>query len=643
MSRPTFQKALAIEGGPIGLLRKVAAVFLREGPGWVARRVAFLKRIVGENPHHLPDHRITDGVYHDWIKRNEPQPPWPGAEIAQVAEEGPLISILLPVYNPDLGFLEAAIESVMNQVYPRFELCIADDASATPEVRQLLDRYSGDPRVRVTYRAERGHISRNTSSAAALANGTYLTFLDQDDVLAPLALFWVAAELVQSPGTRLVYSDEDKLNDAGERTDPYFKPDWNYDLLLSQNYLCHMTVIEAGLFRELGGHRAGFEGAQDHDLVLRAVERLQPAEEIRHIPRILYHWRAHAGSTAADLESKPYALEAGRQAIEEHLARIAAPAVVALEGIRYRVTYHGGNTAPPEVAIIIPTRNQSDLLRACVESILNLTTYPNYHIVIVDNGSDAFEALEYLRQLSTNPRVSVQVDNSPFNFSALNNRAVERTSADLLCLLNNDIEVIEPAWLDELAFNACRNNVGIVGAKLHYTDGRIQHAGVVLGIGGVAGHAHKYYPQNSEGYFSRLNLRQDLSAVTGACLMIRRTTWETVGGLDESLQVAFNDVDLCLRVRALGQRIVFTPYARLFHHESVSRGHEDTPEKQERFKQETELMLSRWQHALHADPAYSPNLTREHEDFSIAETARVPSLTETLAALKNMRRLQDNC
>ncbi len=542
----------------------------------------------------------------------------------------PVISIVMPAYNSPGEQLVAAIESVLAQVYPHWELCIADDASSEPHVREMLEQYRRrDSRIKVVYREDNGHISAASNSAIELASGAFIGLLDHDDLLHPLALHYVAEAIIAHPDVQLVYTDEDKLDLRGQRCDPYFKCEFNYELLLAQNMVCHFACFGAQRLRELGGFRLGFEGAQDYDLVLRFCEAL-PASRIVHVPRVLYHWRMGSGSTAMSADEKPYARIAGRKAVEDHLLRTgqdatveAAPEEPGMNRVRFRPP-----TPAPQVGIVIPTRDRADLVEMCVGSILSRSSYRNYSIVIVDNASREPASLKLFERLRASG-VTILHDESAFNFSALNNRAVRSLSSDFVCLLNNDIEVMTPDWLEEMVGMAARPGIGAVGARLWYPDRRLQHAGAIIGIGGVAGHSHKYLPKGERGYFSRAVLHQEVSAVTAACLVIRRSTYEQVGGLDESLSVAFNDIDFCLRVRAAGYRNVWTPYAEMIHYESASRGHETTPEKQARFQNEVLLMMERWGDVLRKDPAYSPNLTLEHEDFSMAWPPRVEPMVHS--------------
>ncbi|WFS25132.1 glycosyltransferase family 2 protein [Rhizobium rhododendri] len=530
----------------------------------------------------------------------------------------PLISIIMPVYNPKISWLVEAIESVRKQLYFNWELCIAEDGSTTDGVKALLESYSvHDERIKVTYRPVNGHISEASNSALALATGEWMTLLDQDDLLTEDALYHVSRTLIANPDLDLVYSDEDKIED-GRRFDPYFKPDWNVELLRSHNMVCHLSTFRIERVRAIGAFRRGFEGSQDYDLVLRFSEGLS-ADRIGHIPRVLYHWRVHSNSTAQGSGNKSYAAVAGRKALAEHLERLGIDATVeTLETGMYRTRY-GLPQQLPLASLIIPTRNGLDLVRQCVTSILQATSYAAYEIIIIDNNSDDPATLAYFRDIATNPRVRVERDERPFNYSALNNRAVEMSNGDYIVLINNDIEVISPDWLSEMMSLAMQDGVGAVGARLWYPDDTLQHGGVIIGLGGVAGHSHKQLKRGLPGYFRRAELPQDLSAVTAACLVIRKSIFEEVGGLNEvDLKIAFNDVDFCLKVKEAGYRNVWTPYADLYHHESATRGLDDTPEKVERFRQEIAYMHARWETYRRPDPAYSPNLTLNYEDFSLA-------------------------
>ncbi|WP_428355665.1 glycosyltransferase [Methyloprofundus sp.] len=535
--------------------------------------------------------------------------------------EPPKVAVLMPVYNPDKACLVNAIESVLQQAYENFELCIADDASTADYVREVLQSYmQKDPRVKVIFREQNGHISAASNSALSLVDAEYVALMDHDDLLTPDALYWVAKAILKNPDTQLIYSDEDKMDLQGKRYAPYFKPDWNPELLLSHNFICHLGVYKTEQVRTLGGFDSAFDGAQDYDLALRYVAELKP-EQIIHIPRVLYHWRAVAGSTAKGVQEKPYAEAKIEQAVVSALEHQQRPAEVSahkhLPGA-LRVRYVLPKVLPL-VSIVIPSRNGFHLLHRCVESIFAKTTYTNYELIIIDNGSDDLVALRYLQRLQEDARVSIIRDDSPFNYAALNNKAVAQAKGEVIALLNNDLEVINADWLDEMVSHVVHPEVGAVGAKLYYPDDTIQHAGVIVGLGGVAGHSHKHSPRDNPGYCGRLLLTQNLSAVTAACLLVRKEVFDAVGGFDEQhLSIAFNDVDLCLRIQEKGFFNVWTPYAEMYHYESASRGYEDTPEKQARFNKEIDYMRQRWGEGLLQDPAYNPNLTLDREDFSFA-------------------------
>jgi glycosyltransferase involved in cell wall biosynthesis len=563
--------------------------------------------------------------YGGWIEMFEP-----GANSYPMLESKrerwgrqPLISVLVPTYNTPARFLREAIESVLNQNYRNWELCIADDGSTARHVRKMLKQYQArDRRIKVVFRGSNGHISAASNSALELVSGEFIALLDHDDRLHPLALHYVAETIVANPAVKMIYSDEDKLDPSGRRHSPYFKSDFNRELFLAQNMVTHLGCYATETVRGIGGFRIGLEGSQDWDLALRVCEVIDPSQ-IVHIPRVLYHWRELPGSTAASLAEKPYAHTAGRRAVEDHLKRqnIEAtvhpvPGLPMWNKVRYAIP-----GSPPKVTIVIPTRDKVEVLKTCVDSVLQ-STYPNFDVIIVDNGSTESASIDYFESLPRD-RITVLRDDSPFNYSSINNRAVEQASGDLICLLNNDIEVINRDWLEEMVAIASQDSIGIVGARLWYPDFRLQHAGVILGIGGVAGHGHRLAPKGDPGYFGRAALPQQLSAVTGACLLIKRALWDALGGLDETLGVAFNDIDLCLRAGVAGYRTVWTPFAELIHYESISRGAEDTPEKIARFTSETALMRSRWGHKLEEDPFYSPNLTLIAEDYSISWHPRV--------------------
>ena len=571
------------------------------------------------------------GAYRAWLTTYESLPPDGAEQTARALQEPgpwPRIGVVLPVFNPHLEWLHAAVESVRRQWYPHWQLYLVDDCSTRQraELMARLERWrEEDPRFHVVWRESNGHISAATNDGVALSNDQWVTFLDQDDLLAPHALWCVATAIRQRPHARLVYSDEDKIDRQGQRCEPHFKPDWNPDLLLSYNYLCHLVAYRREEVVAAGGMRQGFEGAQDYDLALRVVERCTP-EQIVHIPRVLYHWRLHDGSTAQDVGIKPYALEAGRRALQDAMHRRGVSATVTIDQnlvyhVRYRI-----EGPQPHITIIVPTRNGGHLLQNCIDSVIGRTDYAPYDIVIIDNGSDQPHTLRLLQGYAHHPLCTVVRDPRPFNYAALHNATVPNVKGDYVLLLNDDIEVKDADWLREMVSVALQPGVGIVGARLLFPHRTVQHGGVLL-VGGVAGHAHKHLPAEDWGYMMRARVRQTLSAVTAACLLVPKAVYLQVGGMDEQLAVAFNDVAFCLAVGQAGYRIVWTPYAELYHHESATRGYEhEDPAKQRRFEAEVRYMQQRWGEHLREDPALNPNLDNMREDFALARPPRLPAI-----------------
>ncbi len=536
----------------------------------------------------------------------------------------PLLSIIMPVYNPPIDMLREAIESIKHQIYSNWELCIADDASTDHRVRLFLEHSAkSDHRIKVTYREENGHISKATNSAFDISMGEFIVLMDNDDVLSEHALFWVVKTINKYPDAAIIYSDEDKIDELGVRSAPYFKTDWNPYLFRSHNMISHLGVYRKELVEKVGKFRVGMEGSQDYDLALRCTEQVN-ATQIIHIPHVLYHWRMHAGSTAMSSDEKPYAQTAGQRALDEHLQRsgIAGHAELLDFGM-YRVHYDLP-IIKPLVSLIIPTRNAYALVKQCIESIHHKTQYQNYEIILIDNGSDDPESLLYFEMLAGLAGVSVICDDREFNYSALNNNAVKYAKGEIIGLINNDIEVISPEWLDEMVSLALQPNAGAIGARLWYPDNRLQHGGVIMGPLTLAGHAHKMLPKGHHGYFGRASLIQGMSAVTAACLIVKKSIFEEVGGLNETdLKIAFNDVDLCLKIMEAGYQNIWTPNADLYHHESATRGYEDTPEKIKRFNSEVGYMQKKWRNVIKNDPFYNPNLTFSAEDFSVGFPPRI--------------------
>lgn len=580
----------------------------------------------GDDRYKKPLHVVAvspeDPAYRTWYAYHGPRPddlkrmaltvPW--------MPYRPLISIVMPTYNTPERFLREAIASVQAQVYPHWELCVADDASTEPHVRAVLDDFAAaDSRIKTVYREENGHISRSSNSALAIATGEFVALLDHDDLLTPDALYEVVLLLNQHPEADAIYSDEDKIDENNYCRHPFFKPDWSPDSFLSRMYTCHLGVYRRSILTAIGGFRPGYEGSQDYDLVLRFVEQ---TDRVFHIPKVLYHWRIHDLSAASGTDAKPYAYEAAKKALAEALERRGEAGRV--EGVpdfpgHYIIRYPIAD--PKRVSIIIPTRDLGDLLDRCLASIFTLTTYPDYEVVVVDNGStdaDTFAVFDKWRK-KEGDRFRCERLDVPFNFSQLNNFGVDRATGDYLLFLNNDTEVITPDWLEAMVEQAQRPSIGAVGALLLYPDGAVQHAGVLMGLGGIAAHSHRGFGPGEPGYFGHLISTSNVAAVTGACLLCRRSDFEAVGRFDETLSVAYNDVDLCLRFLERGLRNIYLPHAKLYHYESKSRGYEDDDLKRQRWLREAMVMVDRWQSWIDNDPYYSPNLTRSTEDYRVID------------------------
>jgi len=551
---------------------------------------------------------LSPNEYHEWLEKRRPSE----QQLAAAREEGgkftyqPLISIITPVYNTPAAWLGEAIDSVLRQAYENWELILIDDGSTLDETIALLKTIAQrDRRIQVIWRESTGGISAASNSGLEHAHGEWIGLLDHDDLLEPDALFEVVKYLQDNPETDLIFSDEDKITEEGLAA-PQFKPDWSPDFLLSYNYLCHFTTLRREIVERAGRFRPEFDGAQDYDLFLRVSEL---TTRIHHLPRILYHWRRSETSTSDNIRRKPQALEAGRLAVENHLRRRGERGHVTVDWQTHAYWVKRELRETRRISIIIATRDRIDLLSRCIASIISKTTYPNYEIIVVDNESRSEEAQEYFRNFEHR----LLQFNGPFNFSALNNLAVEQTNAPWLLFLNNDVEVIESEWLTVMAEHVQRAEVGAVGARLLYPNDTVQHAGVVLGVGGIAEHAFRHFPADAPGVSRQLQVTRNYSSVTGACLLTRRDVFEEVGGFDEEqLPVTFSDVDLCLKMRRAGYLIVYTPFAKLYHHESASR-------RRSVEALETEVIRERWPEYLERDPYYNPNLSRERADFSLGK------------------------
>ena len=555
------------------------------------------------------------GDYGGWIRYNELKDADLKSQMKKSFEISPKISIIVPMYKTKEKFLKELIDCVLNQTYANWELCLAD---GSPEENEAYQKYvQKDERIKYKFLNENLGISGNSNKAIEMATGDYIALLDHDDVLAEYALFEVVKCINKYPEVEFIYSDEDKIDENSNRYDAYFKPDFAPDTLRCQNYICHFSIFKKELMEKLKGFKTDYDGAQDYDIFLRMSEIVEP-KNIKHISRILYHWRVHNESTAKlDSNAKNYAFEAGKKAIEDHLKRIGLKGTVSngcIDGI-YRVDYEvEGN---PKVSIIIPNKDGKETLEVCINSILEKSTYKNYEIVIVENNSETEEIFKYYEELEQNEKIRVvKYPNKGFNYSAIINCGVKNSEGEFVVQLNNDTEVLTENWLELLIGFAQRKDVGAVGAKLYYPDETIQHAGIIVGIGGIAGNRFKSIPKSGHAYFAKESMIENLSAVTGACLFSRKSIYEEVGFMNEKLAVAFNDVDFCLKIREKGYLIVYNPFVEFTHYESKSRGQEDTPAKIKRFQGEIDTFEKRWQNFLdEGDPYYNINLSLDTEVY----------------------------
>ena len=558
--------------------------------------------------------------YQKWIVRHLPGPKELERQRREKFDFQPKISIVIPLYKTQEKYLRQLVETIKEQTYPNWELCLSDGSGANSPIAGLLESLAAsDERIKVVSHEESLQISENTNAAIEIATGDYIAFADHDDELTPNALFECVKALNKNRDVKVLYSDEDKMSMDGHKFfQPHFKPDYNPDLLCTVNYICHLFVVDRKVIEQVGTLRKEFDGAQDYDFIFRCIEAVSP-EEICHVPKILYHWRCHEESTAENPESKTYAFESGKRAIEEHYRRTGIDAEVyqgEFLGL-YRTRFHRDHD--PLISIIIPNKDHIDDLKRCMDSIDQKSTYKNYEYIIVENNSTDDATFQYYKKLEAeNPKAHVVYWDKEFNYSAINNYGAAFAKGEYLLLLNNDTEIINEDCLEELLGYCMRSDVGAVGARMYYEDDTIQHAGVVIGFGGIAGHCFVLQPRGTTGYCHRIICAQDYSAVTAACMMVKREAFDKVGGLTEELAVAFNDIDFCLKVRKTGKLVVYDPYAEWFHYESKSRGYEDSPEKVERFNDEVDTLLRSWREIIEqGDPYYNPNLTLDNSDFSL--------------------------
>lgn len=562
----------------------------------------------------------NDYDYGEWYSLTKPTAEELEEQRKKVFDAPVKFSIVIPAFKTPERFLREMLDSIAEQTYANWEVCVADGSPAGQSCERVLEQYAKkDSRFKYVILGENKGISGNTNAAMDMATGDYIVLADHDDKLTPNALYECAKLLQEHPGCDCFYSDEDKLDmDGGALFDPHFKPDFNIDLLCSVNYICHLFVVSHDLAAQVGGFRQEYDGAQDYDFIFRCIEAVSP-EEICHVPKILYHWRCHEESTAENPESKTYAFESGKRAIEEHYRRTGIDAEVyqgEFLGL-YRTRFHRDHD--PLISIIIPNKDHIDDLKRCMDSIDQKSTYKNYEYIIVENNSTDDATFQYYKKLEAeNPKAHVVYWDKEFNYSAINNYGAAFAKGEYLLLLNNDTEIINEDCLEELLGYCMRSDVGAVGARMYYEDDTIQHAGVVIGFGGIAGHCFVLQPRGTTGYCHRIICAQDYSAVTAACMMVKREAFDKVGGLTEELAVAFNDIDFCMKLREAGYLIVYNPYAELYHYESKSRGLEDTPEKVARFNKEIQIFERRWPDIMRdGDPYYNPNLTLKSQDFSL--------------------------
>lgn len=546
--------------------------------------------------------------YNKWLKINEEK-----VNYKQLKYK-PLVSILIPTYNINKEYLSDCLDSILAQKYENFEVCIADDHSTLKETIDTLKLYEKkDKRIKVVYRKENGHISKATNSALEIAKGEFIALMDNDDILTEDALYQMVLALNKNKNYDLIYSDEDKMDMQGNYCEPHFKADYSPDSLLGGNYICHFEILRTSIVRKIGGFRHEYVGAQDFDLFLRFVEQTIP-ERIYHIPKVLYHWRKVPGSTADTIENKDYAILNGKKAVEDALKRrkLDAEVIVPIKSTHYIVEYK--YKKEPMVSIIIPTKDLSKMLDRCLESIYSKTDYKNYEIIVVNNNSKEDETFKLFKKYSKYKNFSVLDVPGEFNFSKINNLAVKKAKGEYVLFLNNDTEIISENWIKSMVGYAMQKHIGAVGVKLLYPDDTIQHAGVILGLGGSAGHAFTHVDADSFGFYGRLLVPYNYSAVTAACMMVQKKKFNSVGGFDEALKVAFNDVDFNIKLLDKGYYNVFLPQVELYHYESVSRGLDTTTKKYKQAMKEKDYLISKWKQYIENDKFYNPNFSL-HKQF----------------------------
>ena len=580
---------------------------------------------------HVKDNYFTDEEqYQRWLKKKRPSALELHRQSKRTFDYEPLISIVIPLYNTPQEYLRKLLQSITAQSYGKFELCLADGSTKKGPAAFVKKFYGNDPRIRLKHLRLNAGISENTNEAIRMATGEFLMFADHDDFLEPDALYEMVRALNENRDLVLIYTDEDLCDEKGERFfAPRMKPDFNPDFLRSINYICHLVLVRRSLAEEVGLLRKQCDGAQDYDFLLRCIEK---TDRVYHIPKVLYHWRVSETSTAGNQDSKTYAIDAGKLALTEHYARLGYEAEVEYTGIFIMYRMRLKLKSQPLVTILIPNKDQAETLANCLDSIYEKTDYPHFEILVVENNSEKEETFAYYEKMKQeHENFHVVTYQGGFNYSAINNFGVSHAKGEYLLFLNNDTEVISPFWIREMLGFCQREDTAAVGAKLFYPDGLVQHCGVVVGLANYAGHVQNFKTRRDNGYFGRLRAVQDISAVTAACMLVKRSVFEEIGGFDESFEVAFNDVDLCLRIRETGKLIVQDPNVELYHYESKSRGYENTPEKLARFKGEVIRFRKRWKAFLEkGDPYYSPNLTLMNGECTLRKEHEIPEEWEKL-------------
>ena len=611
------------EGGKVRqALRKINRLIHGLKPSNIIKFLKSIKNEGWKRTWNKMKNNIQNGTqippYEIWMKFNDPTQEELEEQRKTKFKLNPKISILVPMYNTPVNFFSELVEYMINQTYPNWELCLEDGSpEKNKEIEEICKK---DERIKYNYTGKNLGIAGNTNEALKNATGDYIALLDHDDLLPANCLYEVVKAINEDPSIEFIYTDEDKITTTDKpRFDPHFKPDFAIDTLRSNNYICHFSVFRKDLMDKLGGERSKYDGAQDYDIIIRMAEI---AKNIKHIPKVLYHWRVHELSTAkAGGDAKPYAFEAGIPVLQDHLKRVGLEGEVS-HGVTlgtYKIDYKvKGN---PKVTILIPNYNEAKTLKTCINSILKLTTYKNYEIVIIENNSTEKSIFNYYKELEKEEKVKIlYYPEKGFNYSKIINYGVKNTDGEYIVQLNNDTELLTPDWLEKMVGMNQRDDVGAVGVKLYYPDGTIQHAGTIIGVYGVAGHVFKGLYKNAHGYFSRDSHIQNLSAVTAACMMAKRSVYEEVGYMDKEFAVAFNDIDFCLKIIQSGKLIIYNPFVELIHYESKSRGYDDTPEKKQRFQNEIDLFYQKWgDYKKKGDPYYNINLRLDSDQFDIKQ------------------------